>query len=240
MSSEQPRLAQWGGFTAIFVRRPVLAIVVSMLLIVAGLSSLSGIEVRELPAIDRPVISITTTFSGATPETVDRELTSVLEGSVARVSGIRNISSSSSFGRSRITLEFSADVNLDAAANDLRDAISRVSNRLPSEADEPRLVKADSDAQPVLRLSLTDENRSVQELTQILEQLVLDRLAAVPGVADVQAFGARNQIFLVDVNPRRLAAYGLMVSDVRQALRSVSFDVPAGSLTSQEIGRAHV
>ena len=234
MSAEQPRLAQWGSFTAIFIKRPVLALVVSMLIIVAGISSLSGIEVRELPAIDRPVISVTTTFSGATPETVDRELTSVLEGSVARVSGIRNISSSSSFGRSRITLEFGADVDLDAAANDLRDAISRVSNRLPSEASEPRLVKADSDAQPVLRLSLTDPNRSVQELTLILEQFVLDRLAAVPGVADVQSFGARNQIFLVDVNPQRLAAYGLMVSDVRQALRSVSFDVPAGSLTSQE------
>jgi len=234
MSREQPRLAQWGGFTAIFVRRPVLALVISMLMIVAGVASLSGIEVRELPAIDRPVISITTSFTGATPETVDRELTSVIEGSVARVSGIRNISSTSSFGRSRIVLEFSADTDLDAAANDLRDAISRVSNRLPSDASEPRLVKADSDAQPVLRLSLTDENRSVQELSLILEQIVLDRLAAVPGVADVQAFGTRDQIFLVDINPQRLAAYGLMVSDVRQALRSVSFDVPAGALTSQE------
>lgn len=234
MSGDQPRLAQWGGFTAIFVRRPVLAVVISLLIVVAGLSSLFGVEVRELPAIDRPVITISTTFTGATPETVDRELTSVLEGSVARVSGIQNISSTSSFGRSRISLEFSADTNLDTAANDLRDAISRISNRLPADASEPRLVKADDDAQPVLRLSLIDENRSVQDLTLILEQLVLDRLAAVPGVADVQAFGVRNQIFLVDVNPQRLAAYGLMISDVRQALRGVSFDVPAGSLTSQE------
>lgn len=234
MSNEQPRLARWGGFTAIFIRRPVLAIVIALLIVVAGISSLAGVEVRELPAIDRPVITVTTAYEGASPETVDRELTSVLEGSVARVSGIQNISSSSSFGRSRITLEFAADTNLDTAANDLRDAIARISNRLPSEASEPRLIKADSDAQPVLRLSLTDENRSVEELTLILEQLVLDRLAAVPGVADVQAFGARNQIFLVDVNPQRLAAFGLMVSDVRQALRGVSFDVPAGSLTSQE------
>lgn len=234
MSTDQPKMAQWGGFTEVFIRRPVLALVVSMLIVVAGISSLSDVEVRELPAIDRPVISITTAFTGATPETIDRELTSVIEGSVARVSGIRNISSSSSFGRSRVTLEFSADTDLDVAANDLRDALSRVANRLPSEASEPRLVKADADAQPVLRLALTDENRSVQELTIILEQLVLDRLTAVPGVADVQAFGARNQVFLIDLNPQRLAAYGLMVSDVRQALRSVSFDVPAGGLTSQE------
>lgn len=234
MSAVPPKMTQWGGFTEIFIRRPVLALVVSMLLVVAGFSSLSNIEVRELPAIDRPVISITTAFTGATPETVDRELTNVIEGSVARVSGIRNIASSSSFGRSRVTLEFSADTDLDVAANDLRDAISRISNRLPAEASEPRLVKSDADAQPVLRLSLTDENRSVQELTIILEQLVLDRLAAVAGVADVQAFGTRNQVFLVDLNPQRLAAYGLMVSDVRQALRSVSFDVPAGGLTSQE------
>ena len=234
MSTDQPKMAQWGGFTEVFIRRPVLALVVSMLIVVAGISSLSDLEVRELPAIDRPVISITTAFTGATPETIDRELTSVIEGSVARVSGIRNISSSSSFGRSRVTLEFSADTDLDVAANDLRDALSRVANRLPSEASEPRLVKADADAQPVLRLALTDENRSVQELTIILEQWVLDRLTAVPGVADVQAFGARNQVFLIDLNPQRLAAYGLMVSDVRQALRSVSFDVPAGGLTSQE------
>lgn len=234
MTTDQPKMAQWGGFTEVFIRRPVLALVVSMLIVVAGISSLSDVEVRELPAIDRPVISITTAFTGATPETIDRELTSVIEGSVARVSGIRNISSSSSFGRSRVTLEFSADTDLDVAANDLRDALSRVANRLPSEASEPRLVKADADAQPVLRLALTDENRSVQELTIILEQLVLDRLTAVPGVADVQAFGARNQVFLIDLNPQRLAAYGLMVSDVRQALRSVSFDVPAGGLTSQE------
>ncbi|TGG94246.1 efflux RND transporter permease subunit [Natronospirillum operosum] len=232
--SSTPRIARMGGFTALFVRRPVLALVVSALIVVAGLAGLAGVEVRELPEVDNPVITITTSYTGAAPETVDREITSVLEGTVARVSGINSISSSSNFGRSRITMEFCSDTNLDTAATDIRDAISRIINRLPDGADEPRIVKADADAQPIIRLSVTADHLSVQQLTQILEDDVVDRLAAVPGVADVQNFGARNEIFRVDVDPSRLAAYGLTIADLQQALNNVSFDAPAGSLSSAD------
>lgn len=232
--SAEPRMARMGGFTALFVRRPVLALVVSALIVVSGIAGLFGAEIRELPAVDSPVVTISTSYNGAAPETMDREVTSILEGAVSRVSGIDSISSSSSFGRSRITLEFRSDVNLDTATSDIRDAIGRVTGRLPGDVDEPQIIKADSDASPVMRLSVTSATFSIQDLSLLVENEVLDRLAAVPGVADLQVFGSRERIFRVDIDQYRLASFGLTVADVRQALSNVSFDSPAGALSSND------
>lgn len=220
------------GGTAIFIRRPVLALVINLLIVVAGLAGLYGGEVRELPDVDRPVISVRTDYSGASPETIDRELTAVIEGAVARVSGVSSISSDSSFGRSRVTIEFSDDTDLSTAAADIRDSIGRITNRLPDGADEPRIVKADADASAVMRLAVTSSTMSVQDMTVLVEDEVVDRLAAVPGVADVQVYGGRDKVFRIDVDQSRLAALGLTVANLRNALASVSYDVPAGSLTA--------
>src|SRR5690606_16475621 len=143
-----------GGMTALFVRRPVLAFVLNTLIAVAGLAALYAVEVRELPDVDRPVITVNTTYTGASAESIDREITAEIEGAVARVSGVKAISSSSSFGRSRITVEFKDGVDLDTAASDMRDAVSRVQNRLPDDAEIPRVVKADADSQAVVRLAI--------------------------------------------------------------------------------------
>jgi len=220
------------GITALFVRRSVLAFVLNILIIVAGLAAFLAVEVRELPDVDRPVVTISADFSGASAETIDRELTSTLEGAVSRVSGVKSISSSSSFGRSRVTVEFNDGVNLDVAASDMRDAISRVQNDLPDDADVPRIVKADANADAVMRLAVTSDTMSIQDLTVFVEDQIVDALSAVPGVADVQIFGDRAKIFRVDIDQARLSALGLTVADVRNALASVSFDTPAGSLTS--------
>lgn len=220
------------GGTSIFVRRPVLALVINLLIVVAGLAGLYGGEIRELPDVDRPVISITTQYDGASPETIDRELTALVEGAVARVSGVSSISSQSSFGRSRVTIEFSDDTDLSVAAADIRDALGRVSNNMPDGADDPRIVKADADASAVMRLAVTSATMSVQDLTILVEDEVVDRLAAVPGVADVQVYGDREKVFRIDVDQSRLAALGLTVANLRNALASVSYDVPAGSLTA--------
>jgi HAE1 family hydrophobic/amphiphilic exporter-1 len=220
------------GGLAVFVRRPVLALVLGLLIIVAGLAAIYGSEIRELPDVDSPVITVSTDFSGAAPETIDRELTALIEGAAARVSGVTSISSRSSFGRSRVTVEFSDSTDLNVAASDLRDAISRVSRDMPDGAEDPRIVKADSDAQPVLRLAVTSDTISVQDMTILVEEEVVDRLSSVPGVADVNVYGDRDKIFRIDINPARLAALGLTVADIRSALASVAFDVPAGSLTS--------
>ena len=134
------------GITALFVRRPVLAFVLNTLIAVAGLAAFYGVEIRELPDVDRPVITINADFTGASGETIDREVTAVIEGAVARVSGVKSISSSSSYGRSRVTVEFNDDVDLDVAASDARDAVSRIQNQLPEDIDAPRIVKADANA----------------------------------------------------------------------------------------------
>ncbi len=219
--------------TALFVRRPILAFVLSALVVIAGLAALFAVEVRELPNVDRPVITVTTQFSGAGPETIDREITSRIEGAVGRVSGVQSISSSSRFGRSRVVAEFSDSTDIDVAATDMRDAIGRIRNSLPAGVDEPRIIKADSDADAVMRISVTSATRSVQDLTRLVEELVEDRLISAPGVADLQVFGARDAIFRVDIDLLELASRGLSLADVRGALRNVSFDVPAGALSNE-------
>jgi HAE1 family hydrophobic/amphiphilic exporter-1 len=218
--------------TALFVRRPILAFVLNALIVIAGLSALSGAEVRELPDVDRPVITVNTDFDGAAPETIDREITSVIEGAAGRVAGVKSISSTSRFGSSRVTVEFRDDVDLDVAATDLRDSIARIQNNLPDDADPPRVVKADADSEPVLRIAVTSSTRSAQDLTKLVRDTVEDRLLAAQGVADVQIFGERDLVFRVDIDQLQLASRGLTLNDLRDTLSTVSFDAPAGSLSS--------
>lgn len=220
-------------FTALFVRRPILAAVINTLLVVAGLAAFVGVEVRELPDVDQPVITVRTDYEGASPQTVDQELTQVIEGAVARVSGLKALSSESQFGASRVTMEFNDTVDLAVAASDVRDAIGRVSYQLPDTVDEPRIVKADSDSQPIMRLAVTSSKLSMEDLTLLVDKQVVDRLAAVEGVADVELYGDQEKIFRVDLNQAALASRGLTVADVSTALSSAALDVPAGSLTSR-------
>ncbi|HTO33483.1 MAG TPA: efflux RND transporter permease subunit [Pararhizobium sp.] len=220
------------GFTALFIRRPIFALVVNTLIIVAGLAALNGIEIRELPQVDQPVVSVNTTFDGASPETVDRELTSVIEGAVSRVQGIKDISSTSQYAQSRVTLQFSDTTDIGQASNDIRDALGRVTNQLPEDADEPRIVKADADSQPIMRLALTSDTLSMEDLTLLAENEITDRLAAVEGVADVQINGDQEKIFRIDVNQSKLAGRGITIANLRSSLATASLDVPAGSLTS--------
>lgn len=220
------------GFTALFIRRPIFAAVTNALLVVAGLAAFYGIEVRELPDVDRPVITVRTSFDGAAPQTIDQQLTTVVEGAVARVAGLKSISSTSSFGSSRVTLEFSDSTDLNVAASDVRDAIARVTNRLPDDADEPRIVKADSDSDPIMRLAVTSDRMSLEDLTLLVDNEIIDRLASVDGVADVELYGDQDKIFRIDVDQSALASRGLTVASLTSALSNIAFDVPAGSITS--------
>jgi HAE1 family hydrophobic/amphiphilic exporter-1 len=235
--SIQDQNERGGAIAGLFVRRPVLAIVVSSLIIVAGLAALFGVEVRELPTVERPTLSINTSFNGASAETVDREITSAVEGAVARVQGVASISSSSSYGRSRVSLTFNDGVNIDNATSDVRDALSRITNRLPDGVETPTIVKADSNAQAVLQLAVTSDRLSKDELTALVNDVIAERLAAVQGVADVQVNGSQDRVFIIDVDQVKLASLGLTVADIRSALSTIGFDSPAGSLngTNQNI-----
>lgn len=232
MSTRIERSAHLSG-TAMLIRRPILAFVLNALILLAGIAGGLGGEVRELPDVDRPVITITTNYAGAAPETIDREITALIEGAAGRVSGVSAISSSSRFGRSRVTVEFSTSTDLDVAATDMRDAIARITNSLPDQADAPRIVKADANADAVMRLSLTSATRSPQDLTRIIEDLVQDRLLSAEGVADLQVYGNRQEVFRIDIDMRQLAARGLSLANIRDAVSTVSYDAPAGSLASE-------
>ncbi|MET3924360.1 efflux RND transporter permease subunit [Devosia sp. 2618] len=219
-----------GTLAALFVRRPVLAAVINAMIVVAGLAALLGVEVRELPSVEQPVLSISTTFTGAAAETVDREVTAVVEGAVARVQGVTGISSSSSTNNSRVTLEFSTSTNLDIATSDVRDALSRITRSLPNGVEAPTIFKADSDAQPVMQLAVTSNTMSVAALSDLVETVIAERLGAVEGVAEVQVYGTRDTAFEVDVDQLKLASLGLTVADIRNALSTIAFDTPAGSI----------
>ena len=220
------------GFTALFVRRPIMGLVLNSLIVIAGLAAVLGVEVRELPDVDRPVITVNTDYDGAAPETIDREVTGIIEGAMGRISGVSDISSRSSFGRSRVTVEFTDATDLDVAAADARDSIGRILNQLPDDADEPRIVKADANAEAVIRIGVTSRTMPVEALTELVETTISDRLIAAPGVADLQIYGGREPIFRVDVDQLALASRGLTIADVRDALADVAFDSPAGALSA--------
>ena len=218
MTNRTERNAHLSG-TALFIRRPILAFVLNALILLAGIAGGLGGEVRELPDVDSPVITITTNYPGAAPETIDREITAAIEGAAGRISGVKDIASSSRFGRSRVTVEFTSGTDLDVAATDMRDAIARITGDLPDTADPPRIVKADADADAIMRLSLTSAIRSREDLTRLVEDLVQERLMAAEGVADLQVFGDRDEVFRIDVDLRQLAARGLSLADAVDVLR---------------------
>jgi HAE1 family hydrophobic/amphiphilic exporter-1 len=227
-----PSPTSGGHGTALFIRRPILAFVLNALIVIAGLAGLLGADVRELPKIERPVVSVSTSYAGASPETIDREVTAEIEGAVSRIAGVKAITSSSRFGSSRVTVEFRDDVDLDVAATDLRDAVARVQNALPEGADPPRVVKSDADSDAILRIAVTSSRRTADELTTLVRELAESRLLAAPGVADLQIFGDRELAFRVDVDLIQLAARGLTLADLRTTLGNAAFDSPAGALSS--------
>ena len=219
-------------FTSLFIRRPVLTIVVNLLIVVAGFAAFQGIEIRELPNVDRPVISVSTDFTGASPQVIDQQVTSTIEGAVARVPGIVSISSTSRLGASRVTIEFSTSTDLNVAASDVRDAVSSVIRQLPDDVEEPRIVKADADADAIMRLAVLSPNLAIEDLTTLVDEGISDRLAAVEGVAAVQLSGDRERQIFVDIRPDQLATRGLNLADVTAALSNAALDAPAGSLES--------
>lgn len=219
---------------ALAVKRPILAVVLNLLVVIAGLAALLSVEVRELPDVDRPIATIRAVLPGAAPETVDAEVTSVLEGAAARVSGVREIRSSSEENSARIRVEFNPGVNLDNAASDLREAVSQVSRRLPDRVEQLSVVKADDDAEPIVDLAVISDVYDQQELTRLIENDIVPELTAIDGVAAVNLSGTRAQQLRVVIDPIRLSRFGLTVGDVATALRQAPFDVPVGSFRSAD------
>ncbi len=227
--------ARLSDLPGLSIRRPTLVVVINLLIVIAGLSALFGVEVRELPDVDRPVVMVRAFFDGASPEMMDAEVTSVLEGAVARVSGIKTINSASEENNARIRVEFTTKMALDVAANDVREAVARVSRQLPEGVEEVTVVKADTDASPIIRLALVSDRLPQETLTRIAEDDVTPELAAIPGVATVQLFGDQERVLRIVVEPMRLARYRLSIEDIAKTLRSTDLDVPVGSFKSNDL-----
>lgn len=217
----------------ISIRRPVLAIVASLLIVTAGIASILGIPIRELPDVDSAVVTVTTTYVGASPQIVDTDITELIESSVAGVSGVKTISSESRRGRSQTVIEFEVGRAIDEAANDVRDAVGRVRGDLPESVEEPIVVKNDSNADPVMRLAVLSDRHSPQEITDYVERFVIDRLSTLDGVASVDMRGERRYAIRIWIDRRALSARGLTVADIEEAIRRNNVELPAGEITSR-------
>ncbi|CAM3973513.1 efflux RND transporter permease subunit [Pseudoalteromonas byunsanensis] len=216
------------------IRRPVLIVVLNLLIIIAGIAALGGVEVRELPDVDRPRLTVSASFPGGSPETVDTEVTSKLEGAAARVSGVKSIRAQSEENSSRIVVEFRPGTNIEDAANETREAVSRVQRELPKEVERVSIIKADNDAQAVVSLTVSSDSLDLESLTARVERDLAPQFLTIPGVADVRLNGDRERVLRVALEPIKLTSYGLSVADVARVLRQAPFDVPAGSLKSQD------
>ena len=217
---------------ALAIRRPWLVIVMNLLIVIAGIGAWMGVEVRELPNIDRPIVAVRADWPGAAPETLDAEVTRVLEGAAARVPGVYLVRSSSEEGNLRVIIEFNPGVDLVTAANDVRDAVARVESTLPEGVENVAVVKADADAEPVMQISVSSRVLAVDELSRVVEDRIEPELISVEGVADITLFGSRQRVMRVRIDPLQLAAHNVSVDDIATLLRTARLDVPAGSLES--------
>ncbi|GAB4572994.1 MAG: efflux RND transporter permease subunit [Rhodothalassiaceae bacterium] len=216
----------------ISVKRPVFATVISLLLVAFGIISFTLLPVRELPDIDPPIVSIDTNYSGASAAVVESRITQLIEDRISGIEGIKSISSASSDGRSRITIEFNLSRNIDAAANDVRDRVSRIADNLPEEADPPEISKVDSDTDAILWFSLSSPVLDVMQLTDYADRNIVDRLSVVDGVANVRIGGRQRYAMRIWLDRTALAARNLTVEDVEAALRRENVELPAGQIES--------
>ncbi|MBD3348134.1 MAG: MMPL family transporter [Candidatus Eisenbacteria bacterium] len=214
------------------IKRPVFATVISLVLVTFGVISYQRLSLREYPDIDRPNISVSTSYQGAAANVVESRITQIIEGAVSSIEGLKSVESSSSDGYSRVSLEFDIDRDIDEAANDVRDRVSRVVRRLPDEADAPRISKWGAGGGADLIIGIRHPTMSQMELTDYAERHLIDRFSIVDGVASARVFGGKRYSMRVWLDRRALAARGLTVQDVESALRTENVELPAGRLES--------
>ena len=232
--AELPGLGRTGGLPELGVKRPLLTLVLNLLIAIAGIAAVMAIEVRELPDVDRPLVTVRAQLPGASPETMDTEVTRLLEGAVARVTGVKEINSASEENNTRIWVEFRPGTSVDKAVSDVREAVSRIERDLPDAIEALSVFKADQQGDEIVRIAVKSESLSEEALTRRIEQDIVPRFISLPGVADVPLFGARERVLRVILDPLRLTSYSLTVTDVANVLRGAPLDVPAGSFRAGE------
>jgi multidrug efflux pump len=214
------------------LRRPVLAIVLNIVIIVFGSIGFSFLGIRDYPSIDPPIINVRTSYSGANPDIIENQITEPLEKAINGIAGIKNISSSSSQGSSNITVEFNLGENLEAAANDVRDKVSQTILQLPQDLDAPPVVtKADASAQPIISMTVQSDTRNQLELTEYAENVLVERLQTIPGVSSIRIWGEKRFAMRLWLDPMKMAGLGITFSDIEAALTAQNVELPAGKVS---------
>lgn len=233
------------GLASLFIARPIFGIVINLLILIAGLAALVAVNVREMPDVDQPVLSIRTNYDGAVPETVDREVTQVLEDALSALDGLSYMESTSSSGSSRITIDLSEGTDIDIAANQAREIVSETMRQLPEDIDDPVVRKSDSSGDAIIRLAVLGD-ASLAQLTDVAETTIYDRLSLIDGIAEVTIRGDRADVFRVTLDMPSLLSRGLTMFDVSNALTALRDDTALGSLetptqvTPLRVGNAEV
>lgn len=232
------------GLSSISIQRPVLTIVMSITIILFGIIGYTFLGVREYPSVDPPIITVATNYAGANADIIESQITEPLEESINGIDGIRSLTSVSRDGRSTITVEFDIDIDLEAAANDVRDRVSRAQRNLPQDCDPPVTTKADADASPIVFLNVKSGSRSLLDLSALANDVFKERLQTIPGVSQIQIWGEKKYSMRLWMNPELLAAYGIIPIDVRNALQRENIELPSGriegantELTVRTLGR---
>ncbi|MFC1223592.1 multidrug efflux pump [Pedobacter suwonensis] len=214
------------------IKRPVLAIVMNLLIVLFGIIGYTFLGVREYPSIDPTVVSVRTSYPGANADIIESQITEPLEKSINSIDGIRNISSSSNQGASNITIEFNLDKNIEEAANDVRDKVSQAARTLPKDIDGlPVVSKADANSDPILSMTIQSDKRNTLELSDFAENVIADRIQTIPGVSSVQIQGQRKYAMRIWMDPNKLSAYGLTSQDIVTALDNENVELPSGKIT---------
>ncbi len=218
------------NISSISINRPVLASVISILIILFGLIGYSFLGVREYPSVDPPIITVTTNYIGANADVVESQITEVMEESINGIAGIRSLSSTSSDGRSTITVEFELDVDLEAAANDVRDRVSQSVRNLPPDCDPPVVAKSSADSNPIISMTIQSNEKTLLELSEIANNVFKERLQTIPGVSEIRIWGEKKYSMKLLLDPIKLAGYNLTPADVRDALSRENVELPTGRI----------
>jgi multidrug efflux pump subunit AcrB len=232
------------NFVSVFIDRPVLTTVISIVIVLFGVIGFSYLGVREFPSVDPPVVTVRTDYVGANSDIMESQVTEVLEEAINGIAGIESISSISTDGRSTITVEFSLEIDMEAAANDVRDRVSGAIRRLPPDIDPPVVQKEDADGFPIISMTISSPNRSLLELSDIATNLFKERLQTIPGVSRINIWGEKKYAMKLLIDPARMASYGLTPGDLRDALNRENIELPTGriegfgqELTIRTLGR---
>ena len=218
------------SLSSVSIRRPVLSIVMSLVIVVFGIIGYTYLGVREFPSVDPPIITVSTNYIGANADVIESQITEPLEESINGIAGIRTLTSVSRDGRSTITVEFDIDVDLEAAANDVRDRVSRAQYNLPPDIDIPIVAKADADAFPIVFLGVQSDTRNLLELSEMANNVFKERFQTIPGVSSVQIWGEKKYSMRLWLDPGKLAAFGLSAVDVRNSLNRENVELPSGRI----------